>query len=499
MRDKANLMQTVIGIDLGTQSIKVLFYNASSKKIEASVSKPIDLIQDSSGTAEQQAVWWLDAMRQCFAEIPSDLKGTATALSVSGQQHGFVPLDDQGNVLYNVKLWCDTTTTAECAEIMDRFGGESACVEKLGNPIMPGYTAPKILWLKKNKPDVYAKLQHILLPHDYLNFYFTGEYTMEFGDASGTGVMNVATRQWDADILRAIDEDKDLMFCLPSLLDSDQKAGTLLPQIAEELGLPAGIPIATGGGDNMMGAIGTGNVEKGIATVSLGSSGTVYAYSDEPIVDRGARLAAFCASTGGWLPLLCTMNCTLTTELMRKIFNTPLSDLESKVSSVAIGSDGVLLLPFFNGERTPNLPKGKGTLLGLDATNIKEENLLRAAMEGATYGLRLGIDALQENGLTVTQIRLTGGGSKSPTWCQMLADLCGAEVRLLQQDEGAAFGAALQALALVEDATLENLVAEHVQLNETIKYHPQANNAQKYQQEYQRYLQAVEQLTPFYQ
>jgi xylulokinase len=495
-------MKTVVGIDLGTQSIKVLFYRADTREVVASASHELELITDADGRAEQLASWWIEALHEAFAEIPAEVRRSATAMAVSGQQHGFVPVGSDGQVLAPVKLWCDTTTTAECEALMNAFGGERRCLTVLGNPIVTGYTAPKILWLKKHHPELFAQMRHVLLPHDYLNFHLSGEVAMEYGDASGTGLLNVRERCWNQEMVNNI--DPGLMTCLPKLLPADARLGLLQPAIAEQLGLPAGIPIATGGGDNMMAAIGTGNVGNGVVTISLGSSGTVYSHSDKPITDGMGRLAAFCSSTGGWLPLLCTMNCTLSTELLRGLLDTDLEEFETALRETRPGANGVLTLPFFNGERTPNLPDAKGCILGLDSTNCLPRNLLRSATEGASYGLRLGIDALREQGVEVKEIHLTGGGSNSPGWRQMLADICQAPVTLLTPDEGAAFGAAMQALALIQtqagqSVDINELVTEHLQKDPDRSCQPIAENVTLYENLYRNYLDAVETLTPWFQ
>ena len=510
-------METVIGIDLGTQSVKVIFYQGATQQVVASANSPLDLLQDQQGKAEQDVHWWLSALADCMQQIPENIKDTAVAISVSGQQHGFVALDKQGEVLAPVKLWCDTSTTVECAEIIGAFGGERVCINKLGNTIKPGYTAPKILWLKKNRPEAYKKLATILLPHDYLNFHLTGMLTMEFGDASGTGLMDIRKRCWSTELLMAIDSERDLLDCLPPLPEQSTAiftAGHLTADIAKHYGLPAGIPVATGGGDNMMGAIGTGNVDQGVVTISLGTSGTVYAHHNKPVVDEQDRLAAFCSSTGGWLPLLCIMNCTVSTEITRQLFNTNLNEMEAKISATVIGANGVLTLPFYQGERSPNLPNAKATILGLDANNMNENNLLRSAMEGTCFGLRLGIEALKHNGISVKEIRLIGGGSHSTSWRQMLADICNTEVVLIELDEGAAFGAALQALSLLKYeqlnqletttdidgyANIRDICDQHVKLAENSRCAPVEKNVSAYDVVYQQYKKAVHALTPYYQ
>ena len=231
-------------------------------------------------------------------------------IGVSGQQHGLVLLDDQGQVLRPAKLWCDTETTAENDRLLKHLGGEKGSLERLGVVIAPGYTVSKLLWTKEQHPEVFARIAHILLPHDYLNFWLTGRRCSEYGDASGTGYFNVRTRQWDLQLLRDIDPSGRLQAALPELIDAHHAVGTVLPGIAEHLGINPHALVSSGGGDNMMGAIGTGNIKPGAITMSLGSSGTVYAYAEQPKVSPDAAVATFCSSSGGWLPLICTMNLT---------------------------------------------------------------------------------------------------------------------------------------------------------------------------------------------
>ena len=496
-------MPIVLGIDLGTQSLKALIYDTETKTIVANASSPVEIIQSSNGAAEQKAEWWLAALEHCFAQLSDDAKQRIAAVGVSGQQHGFVPVGTNGDVLANVKLWCDTTTSAECEEIMSILGGREACVAKTGNAIVPGYTAPKILWLKKHKPDAYAQMCTVMLPHDYLNFHLGGVRAMEFGDASGTGLLDIENRRWHSEAINAIDDSGKLAACLPPLHEGLSPIGAVTKKIADRYGIPAGIPISPGGGDNMMGAIGTGNVGEGIVTMSLGSSGTAYASSDKAVFDSQERLAAFCSSTGGWLPLLCTMNCTLTTELTRNVLDSSLVEMEALVAATPIGSHGVLTMPFFNGERIPNLPQAKGNILGLDSGNYTRANLLRSAMEGATFGLKLGMEALDEAGMEIREIRLIGGGSKSASWRQIVADICNAQVVGLKQDEGAAFGAALQAFAALQvkegrSVDIGTLTQQHVTLDRSKGHQPVAENVLAYTEVYEKYKQAVGVISQLY-
>jgi xylulokinase len=332
---------------------------------------------------------------------------------------------------------------AECAILTRKLGGPAAVIRRTGLPFLPGYTAPKVLWLKRREPANFRKLRHILLPHDYLNFHLTGNYFMEYGDASGTGFLDVRRRTWSEAATRAV--DPRVADCLPPVSPSHEASGVLRPEIAERYGFPAGTIVSAGGGDNMMGAIGTGNVVPGAVTASFGTSGTIYAFSRRPVVDPRGEIAAFCSSTGGWLPLLCTMNVTGVTEQVRALFGWSLAELEQAAAGVPAGSDGLTLLPYLDGERTPNLPRGAGVYFGLDRRTLAQGHLARAAIEGATFGMNYGLRRLSALGIRPKEIRLTGGGSRSPLWRQIAADVFGVPVIAMAQDESAALGAALQA------------------------------------------------------
>ncbi|WP_315386024.1 xylulokinase [uncultured Stenotrophomonas sp.] len=493
-------MELVAGIDAGTQSLKVLVYDPAARKVVASTSAALELTSGADGSREQVPADWVAALNSCFAAIAPAVRSRIVALAVSGQQHGFVPLDAAGQVLAPAKLWCDTSTTAECTQIMDALGGMAQTIAAAGNPILTGYTASKLPWTKTHRPEAYANLASILLPHDYLNFALTGERFCEYGDASGTGWLDVRTRAWSPELLRATDPDRDLTACLPPIA-APEALFDIAPAAAKSLGLPATVKVAVGGGDNMMAAIGTGCVAPGRLAMSLGTSGTLFAYSDTPVVDPEGAWAAFCSSTGGWLPLICTMNCTVVTEQVADAFDFNTRHADGHLRNTPPGADGLVMLPFLNGERTPDLPLGKGVLAGLDTTNMTPAHVYRAAMEGATYSLKYGYDAFVRAGMQFDRIVLTGGGSNSAQWRQLVADVFGLPVDVPTQSEGAAFGAALQALwalgqARGEDASIADITERHVALDPQLSARPDPTRGDAYAAAYARFLRYLDAVTP---
>ncbi|MDR2467839.1 MAG: xylulokinase [Spirochaetaceae bacterium] len=459
----------VAGIDMGTQSIKIMLYDWKAKKIAATAQQALDLIAENDGTREQKAEWYAAALDACFASFSAAEKSGIRAIGISGHQHGLVPLDASGEPLYNVKLWNDTSTAEECLLLTQAAGGDDAVINEICNLMLPGFTAPKILWLKRHKPDAFAKLHYIMLPHDYLNWLFTGEYKAEQGDTSGTALYNGKNRAWSEKICHAI--DKKLSSILPPCINSDDPNGFVTEKAAHRFGIPAGIPVSSGGGDNMMGAIGTGTVEDGFLTMSLGTSGTLYGYSDTSIADPKHGISGFSSSTGGYLPLLCTMNCTVASEEIRTLFDMSVKDFDTAAAEASAGADGVVVLPFFNGERTPNLPAGRASIMGITSANSSRKNIARAALESAIFGMRGGLDAFNALGFNAREIRIIGGGSKSAVWRQMAADIMNLPIKRPENDEAAAMGGALQALWCLmkhegNPGNIAKLCAEHITLRD---------------------------------
>ena len=486
----------VAGIDLGTQSIKVLVYDSLEKREVCVSSCPLDLISRPDGSREQKAEWYLEALRKCFSSIDGEVKKNIEALSVSGQQHGFVPLGKDGEVLWNVKLWCDTSTAQECSEIEEAFGGREKVIDEVGNPILPGYTASKILWLKKNHRKEYEAMDYVLLPHDYLNYYLTGEIVMEMGDASGTGLLDIRKGEWHKGMCSVI--SSDLLNKLPPVKSGPFILGSVRKEVRDELGLGERVLVASGGGDNMMSAIGTGAVKDGEMTISLGTSGTLFASSSKPLIDSKGRLAAFSSSHGSYLPLLCTMNCTVAVETMRKEMELDVANFMAEAQKAPIGSEGLVMLPFFNGERVPDFPKGEALVGGMNMTNVKRSNIARSALEGVSFGFLLGLEAFRELSFSPTVISLTGGGSRSPFWRQMISDITGVEIRCPKSGEAAAFGAALQALAAMENRSVSEVAEEHLSFDEDKRAFPDEERHRKYMEAYEKWKVYCGALTPIF-
>lgn len=473
-----------VGIDSGTQSTKALVIDYSGKvkgRGQASHKMATNL---KPGESEQDPRTWIEALGKALKTALTESKinpGQIVSLGVSGQQHGFVPLDKAGKPVRPAKLWNDTSTIEETEMIVKKMGGKKAFIEKLGISLAVGYTVSKILWLKRKEPARYARLKTVLLPHNYLNFWLTGKLAMEYGDASGTGLMDIRRRVWNKEVIAAI--DPELESKLPPLLHPAETLGYLKENIASCFGMNK-VLVSSGGGDNMMAAIGTGNASPGVSTVSLGTSGTVYSYSQGPFVDPEGEIAAFCDSTGGWLPLLCTMNVTNTTEYFKALLRLSNKNLEKMASKAPAGAGGLIFLPFIDGERVPVLAFASGVLFGLNKRTFNSSCIARAIMEGTILNLGYGFSRMRSLGLKPAEIRATGGGAKSRFWLQIVADIFKTPVVTLAEQEAAAYGAALQSIWSYRRETGETISIQEI-VCETVKkekrcVEPQLRNSALY-------------------
>ena len=370
-------------------------------------------------------------------------------IGVSGQQHGLVSLDAADRPVGLAPLWNDTTSSDHAAQLTDALGGPKRLLELTGNTFLPGFTAPALFAMRQREPVAYASARRFCLPHDWLNLWLTGEFATEPGDASGTAYMDVRTCRYQPDVLAAIDPGRDWDASLPPIGASLRTLGTLRPALAAELGLPAGIPVSAGGGDNMCSALGAGAIGEGHVIVSLGTSGTAFAHRAAAAIDPLGEVAAFCSSDGGWLPLACVINATAVTDWVRQLFGMDRSTFEQVLREVEPGADGLTFLPYLAGERTPALPRASGTFTGLRLRHGPKE-LVRAVTEGVTFGLAHALSALGRTGVTVKRVSLVGGGAASDGWAQLCADAFGVSIGRPIVTETAAIGAALQARWVVD-------------------------------------------------
>ncbi len=441
-----------LGFDVGTQSVKALVVDAERGEVVARSSQAVELVQGlGDGHMEQLPQDWIDAVvatgRAVLAEVDAN---EVAAIGVSGQQHGCVVLDEHDQVVRPAKLWCDTATATEAAEL-------SAAI---GRAVPTGFTASKLSWLKRHEPDNWARVRRVMLPHDYVNFWLTGRCAMECGDASGSGWFDPEARAFDRAAMDAIDPSVAGM--MPALVAADAFVGEVQGAARDALGLPAGVMVSAGGGDNMMSAIGSGATRDGVVVVSLGTSGTIFTRTGHAVVDPDGLIAPFCSSDGAWMPLLCVMNLTGVTEEVKALTSMDHDALTAAAAQVAPGSDGLLWLPYLMGERVPDLPTATGTLLGMRPGTLRAGHLYRAALEGTSLNLGLGFERLKALGVQVEEVRLTGGAANNRLWRQILADVFGVGVRVLEETESAALGGALQACWASRRAAGDDVSADDV-------------------------------------
>lgn len=443
-----------LGFDVGTQGTKGVLVDAERATVVARAAAAYGLIEGlAPGACEQHPeTWWAavrDVANALFAGRDTD-HARVGGIGVSGQQHGLVALDEQDRVLGNAKLWCDTTCAAEARELSQRFARSIPC----------GFTAPKILALARNDPDLFARVRSILLPHDWINLRLTGQRTAEAGDASGTGLFDALRRVYDDSAARAVDPRVPGM--LSPLIGAAEFAGHLGAEAARALGLPAGIPVSAGSGDNMLSAFGAGATRAGVAVLSVGTSATVCAYSASPAIDPSGAIAAFCDATGAHLPLLCVMNATGVTEEVRRAFGRDHASLAREADAVPAGSRGVSWLPYLAGERVPDWPHASGVVAGLRTGSLEAGVLYRAGIEGVAFNLAWGIERMRAQGIAIESARFVGGASRSSLWGRILADVLEIPLVRPHETESAAFGAALQALWAVRRAAGDAVSADAI-------------------------------------
>ena len=446
----------LVGIDLGTSGTKTVLFDIDGNTI-ASSTVEYPLLQPQNGWAEQNPELWWDACVATLGHVlktsgvePADIAG----IGLSGQMHGLVLLDERGEVLRNSIIWCDGRTAAECAEITETIGARRL-IEITANPALTGFTAGKILWVRKNEPEIYARTRHILLPKDYLRYKLCGVFATEVSDASGMNLLDVPRRKWSSEILEKLNIDHGL---LPKMHESCEITGYVTEEASALTGLAAGTPVAGGAGDNAAAAIGTGVVESGKAFITIGTSGVIFAHSDKVRIDAKGRLHTFCAAVpGAWTVMSCTLSAGGSLQWFRNNFceaemkEAEISGrdvygiLDDKARQVPVGANRLLFLPYLMGERSPILdPDARGVFFGLSGMH-RREDLLRAIMEGVAYSQRDCIDVFRELNVPFKQMLATGGGGRSAFWRQMMADVLNCPITTVTNKEGAALGAAILA------------------------------------------------------
>ena len=449
-------MPYLLGIDIGTSGTKTLLVDQTGKKV-ASATVEYPLYTPHPLWAEQHpADWWQATVRgvqHVLAEAkinPADIAG----IGLSGQMHGSVFLDEHNEVIRPAILWCDQRTVEQCAWITEK-AGKSVVESETLNPVLTGFTAPKIVWLQQKEPEAWARVKKILLPKDYIRLLLTGEFATEVSDASGTALLNVANRVWSAPMLAACNVTEDM---LPKVYESPEISGRINARAAGLTGLKEGTPVVGGGGDQAAGAVGNGIVEEGIASCSVGTSGVLFAHMKKPYTDNLLRTHTFCAavpgewhvmgvqlSSGGSLRWYRDMIAHTEMDVARTLGVDPYSIITREAAAAPAGSEGLIFLPYLTGERCPYPdPYARGVFFGLTLRHNKAF-MARAVLEGVAYGLRDSLEIFREMGVQTTQIRLSGGGARSEVWRQIQADIFNRECVTINMDEGPAFGVALLA------------------------------------------------------
>lgn len=435
-------MKYIIGIDIGTSATKSVLFDLCGNVI-ASDSTEYPLYQPQNGWAEQDPDDWWNAALKTLKTVSAVAKcGEICGIGLSGQMHGLVMLDENGNVLRNSIIWCDGRTSAECKEI-EEIIGHDRLIEITANPALPGFTSSKIMWVKKHEPHIFEKCRHILLPKDYIRYKLTGEFATDVSDASGMQLMDIKNRCWSDEVCAKLGIDMSL---LPKLYESPEITGYICKKIAAETGIPAKTPVAGGAGDNAAASVGTGTVENGKAFTTIGTSGVVFAHTDKPLIDKKGRIHTFCCAVpGAWHVMGVTQAAGLSLNWFKNNIVQEFSykEIDEMCENIPIGCDKLIYLPYLMGERTPVLDSdARGVFFGLSAIHTKA-HMARAVIEGVSYSLLDCVNVLTETGVNTENMLICGGGSKSGFWCKMLADVYGTEVKTVQSSEGPALGAAI--------------------------------------------------------
>jgi xylulokinase len=474
----------VLGIDSSTQSVKVEVRDLDSGAV-LGVGRGSHPATTPPRSEQPPKAWWsalVEAVQEAFSGAPGtadpSLRSQVVAMSVAGQQHGMVVLDSSYDVIRPAKLWNDTESARHASALVERIGPTS-WADTTGSVPVAAFTVTKLAWLAETEPENFARVQYVLLPHDWLTFKLTGQLVTDRGDASGTGYWSPATQTWSTGLLTMIDGERDWSLQLPKICAPTEVVGEILPTIADELGLPHSVIVGPGSGDNMAAALGIG-LKPGDIALSLGTSGTVYAVSATPTADDTGCVAGFADATGNYLPLVCTLNATKVSDFAMRLLGVEPDQFNEMILGAPVGAGGLTLVPYLDGERTPNRPDATGSLVGI-RSNATRAEFARASVEGVVCGLLDGLDALGSAGVTTTgRLYILGGGAKSSAYRQTVADLAKRAVVVPSSEEHVATGAAVQAAAVVSGRSAESLagIAASWGLGAGVEVAPEAAPAQ---------------------
>ena len=470
-----------IGVDLGTSALKLVMMNSKGELVK-SVSKEYPLYFPHSGWSEQKPEDWFIAVKEGLKEIAAGLDDKIGGISFGGQMHGLVILDKDDNVLRPAILWNDGRSTEE-TDYLNNVIGKEKLSKLTANIAFAGFTAPKILWVKNNEPEIFTKISKIMLPKDYISYMLSGSFSTDYSDASGMLLLDVKNKKWSKEMIDICSISDDM---LPKLYESYEVVGTIKPELAKELGLNDDIKIVAGAGDNAAAAIGTATVGEGACNISLGTSGTVFISSKNFGVDSFNALHSFAHADGNYHLMGCMLSAASCNKWwMEEILKT--KDFAKEQENIEnLGENNVFFLPYLMGERSPhNDPDAAGTFIGM-RMDTKREDMTLAVFEGVTFALRDSLEVARSLGIKIEKTMICGGGAKSPLWKRLVANILNVEVEVPVSEEGPGFGAAiLAAVGCGEYESVENASKSIIKIKEKIK--PEADLVVKYEEKYKKF------------
>lgn len=470
-----------IGVDLGTSALKLVMMKGNGELVKT-VSKEYPLYFPRSGWSEQNPTDWFLAVREGLKELAAYADEKIAGISFGGQMHGLVILDKDDNVLRPAILWNDGRSTEE-TDYLNNVIGKEKLSKLTANIAFAGFTAPKILWVKNNEPEIFAKIAKIMLPKDYISYMLSGNFSTDYSDASGMLLLDVKNKKWSKEMIDICSISEDM---LPKLYESYEAVGDIKPELAKELGLNEGIKIVAGAGDNAAAAIGTATVGEGACNISLGTSGTVFISSKNFGVDNFNALHSFAHADGNYHLMGCMLSAASCNKWwMEEILKT--KDFAKEQGNIDnLGENNVFFLPYLMGERSPhNDPDAAGTFIGM-RMDTKREDMTLAVFEGVTFALRDSLEVARSLGIKVEKTMICGGGAKSPLWKRLVANILNVEVEVPVSEEGPGFGAAiLAAVGCGEYESVEKAAKSIIKIKEKIK--PEADLVVKYEEKYQKF------------